>query len=100
MCQRWRPTVAHAKNNASLLDSILYLEAVTQTGRHRLLAKYVITLCCKRQHDVSMHMILYSDDDTISQSPSQSLDGLSRCLQEVLPITENERIVDVMGPGE
>jgi len=92
--------VAHAKNDASLLDGILHLEAVTQTRRHRLLAQYVIALCCKSQHDVSMHMILYSDDDTISQSPSQSLDGLSGCLQKVLPIAENERIVDVVGSGE
>ena len=36
-----------------------------------------------------MHVILYGDDNAISQSPSQGLDGPGGRLQEVFPVAEN-----------
>ena len=92
--------MAHAKNNASFPDRGLYLEAITQARSHWFLAQYVITLCRKGQHDVSMHMILHGNDNAIGQSPSQSLDGLSGCVQEAFPVAENQGVIDVVGLRE
>ena len=47
-----------------------------------------------------MHVILYGDDNAIGQSPSQGLDDLGRCLQEVFPVAENQGIVDAVGLRE
>lgn len=95
-----RPTVTHAKNDTSFLDRGLYVEAATQTRGHRCLAQYVVTLCHKSQHDVSVHVILYSDDNAIGQSPSQGLDGLGGCPQKVLPVAENQGTVDLVSLHE
>jgi hypothetical protein len=87
-------TVAHPKYDTGLLNRRLHLQAIIHVCGHGLLAKDMVALLCKGEHDLEMHVILHGDDDSVTETLAYGGDGLCGCLVQVLPGVEDKGLVN------
>jgi hypothetical protein len=78
-------TVSHSKDNARLLYCGLDLKTMLDRCSHRLLAQNIISLRSKRHNQLGVHMVLNGYDNSICQTFSKRLDGLSRGFVKLFP---------------
>ena len=88
--------MSHPKDNVSILHGSLHLQAILETGRHRLLAEDVVPLLCERKHDLQVHLVLDCHDDGVGEPLSNELHGLLRGIEEFLPCAEDEGGVHIV----
>lgn len=93
-------TVSHPKYDPCLVYCLLHVDKIAQVRCHWFLAQDMISLLSKSQDDVLVHMVLYSDDDSICQAFSNRIKCLCRCFEEILPRVENKCLVDSMSLGK
>lgn len=93
-------TMTHPKYDPGLVDCLLHLKEMAQVGCHRFLAQDMIALLSKGQDNILVHMVLYSDDDSIRQALPNGLERLRGCFEEILPRIEDEGIVDSVRFGK
>ena len=92
--------MSHPKYDLSLVDRLFHLNKIAQVRCHRFLAQDMISLSSKGQDDILVHVVLYSDDDSICQALSDRLERLCGRLVEILPCIEDEGIIDGVRLGK
>lgn len=92
------PLSSRLINSRAKTDKNLHVEAVSRSGRQGLLAQYAVTLCRKCQYDISVHIVLGGNDNSIDQPPSWCFNGLSGCCKG--PVNGRTRVhCRVCAPG-
>lgn len=92
--------MAHPEYNASLLHSLLHLDAVINTSSHGFLAKNMVSLLSKCEYNFHVQMIQDGDDHGIREPFAGGLDSLRGRCMKFLPGIEDESTVYFVGSGE
>lgn len=88
--------MSHAKDGPRFLNCSFHLDTIIQASGHGLFTKNMVSLFCKRQSDFEMHVVLYSDKDSVGESFPNRVDGFGRSGMQILPCLKNERLIDLM----